>query len=78
VVSAVRAGDVDELGNAVRRDPAAVYTKVYPQAYERQSQLTEYQPRHGQRPWEGGYLIHDAVQRRVDPIPMRSPRPAPT
>ena len=30
VVSAVRAGDVDELGKAVFRNPAAVHTKVYP------------------------------------------------
>ena len=69
-VNAVRKGNVDQFRKAVRRDPAAVHTKVYPQAFERQSDRDKHRVRTGESPWEGRYLIHDAVQRGIDPIPM--------
>lgn len=69
-VSAVRTGNVEALKAALASDPALVHTKVYPQAYERASQRAEYHSRHGGSPWEGRYLIHDAVGRAVDPVPV--------
>lgn len=70
VVNAVRSGNVGALRKAVGRDPAAVHTKVYAQAFERQSDRTAYQARTGRSPWEGKYLIHEAVGRIINPEPM--------
>ena len=62
VVNAVRTGDVERLKSALARDPAKVHTKVYAQAYETQSARSNYVSRFGRDPWEGRYLIHDAVE----------------
>lgn len=70
IVDAVRAGDVGAVKRALAREPAAVHTKVYAQALERQSERRKYELRTGNSPWEGRYLIHDAVARVVDPQPM--------
>ena len=70
VVNAVRSGNVGALRKAVERDPAAVHTKVYAQAFERQSDRSAYQARTGRSPWEGKYLIHEAVGRIINPEPM--------
>ena len=70
VVGAVRAGDVVAVKKALARDPAVAHIKVYPQAFERQSQRVEYEQRTGRSPWEGKYLIHEAAGRVVDPVPM--------
>ncbi|MFT3779192.1 MAG: ankyrin repeat domain-containing protein [Ottowia sp.] len=70
VVNAVRAGDVERFRKAVRRDPAAVHTKVYPQAHERSQARMDHRARTGESAWQGRYLIHDAVQRQIEPIPM--------
>src|SRR5690606_29885457 len=43
---------------------------LYPQAHQRHSERGKYQQRTGRDPWEGRYVIHDAVSRRIDPIPM--------
>jgi ankyrin repeat protein len=69
-INAVRTGNADALKAALARDPTLVHTKVYPQAYERPSQQAEYLSRHGRSAWEGRYLIHDAVGRGVDPLPV--------
>lgn len=69
-ISAVRTGNADALKAALASDPTLVHTKVYPQAYERPSQQAEYLRRHGRSAWEGRYLIHDAVGRGVDPLPV--------
>ncbi|MES2582125.1 MAG: ankyrin repeat domain-containing protein [Pseudomonadota bacterium] len=62
VVGAVRAGNVERLTAALERDPANVHTKVYAQAYESLKSRSDYVSRNGRDPWEGRYLIHDAVQ----------------
>jgi hypothetical protein len=62
VIGAVRKGNVASLKAALAGDPALVHTKVYPQAFERQSQRADYQNRYGRSPWEGRYLIHDALR----------------
>lgn len=70
VVGAVRAGNVDAVRKAIARDPAVVHTKVYPQAVERVDQQVAHRNRTGLDPWQGKYLIHDAVARGIDPVPM--------
>jgi ankyrin repeat protein len=70
VVNAVRSGNVEALNAALRRDPASVHTKVYAQAYETQTARTNYRTRTGKDPWEGRYLVHDAVEITFDPVPM--------
>lgn len=70
VVNHVRTGDVEAFRKAVARDKAAVHTKVYPQAAERQDQQEKHRNLSGESAWQGRYVIHDAVQRREDPIPM--------
>lgn len=70
VVAAVRAGDVEAVKRAIARDPAAVHTKVYAQAFERQESRLRYRNRTGLDPWEGKYIIHDAVAQIADPLPM--------
>ena len=70
VVNAVRSGNVEALNAALRRDPANVHTKVYAQAYETQTARTNYRTRTGKDPWEGRYLVHDAVEITFDPVPM--------
>ena len=70
LVEAVRAGDVERVRKALRRDPQAVHTRSYSQAHERASERKAYEIRHGQSPWQGRTLIHDAVQRIIDPLPM--------
>jgi ankyrin repeat protein len=62
VVNAVRRGDAAALQAALARDQASVHTKVYAQAFETQSSRTNYRTRTGLDPWEGRYLVHDAVQ----------------
>jgi len=47
VVNAVRSGNVAALTAAFARDPALVHTKVYPQAFERQSQRRDFESRFG-------------------------------
>ncbi len=70
VVNAVRSGNVKALNAALRRDPANVHTKVYAQAYETQTARTNYRTRTGKDPWEGRYLVHDAVEITFEPVPM--------
>jgi hypothetical protein len=70
VVNAVRSGNVEALNAALRRDPANVHTKVYAQAYETQTARTNYRTRTGKDPWEGRYLVHDAVEITFAPVPM--------
>ena len=70
VVNAVRSGNVEALNAALRRDPANVHTKVYAQAYETQTARTNYRTRTGKDPWEGRYLVHDAVEITFEPVPM--------
>lgn len=70
VVAAVRAGDVDAVKRAIARDPAAVHTKVYAQAFERVEGRIRYRNRTGLDPWDGKYIIHDAVAQIIDPLPM--------
>ncbi|MGE0811747.1 MAG: ankyrin repeat domain-containing protein [Vicinamibacterales bacterium] len=70
VVDAVRTGDVEALQAALRRDPASARTKVYGQAYETRAGRIAARTRTGQDPWEGRYLIHDAVEFAPDPRPV--------
>ena len=70
VVNAVRSGNVEALNAALRREPANVHTKVYAQAYETQTARTNYRTRTGKDPWEGRYLVHDAVEITFEPVPM--------
>jgi uncharacterized protein len=70
VVNAVRAGDVEGLKTALRKDPASVHTRVYAQAYETSSSRTRYRARTGEDPWDGRYLIHDAVQGGSNAVPI--------
>ena len=63
IANAVRTGNVEAVKAELARDPARVHTKVFPQAYERFDQQRDYQARYGRSPWEGRYLIHDAVAR---------------
>jgi ankyrin repeat protein len=67
MVNAARAGDLAKVTRLLERDPALVRTKVYPQAFERVSQRRDYESRYGRSPWEGRYLIHDAVDGGTDP-----------
>jgi ankyrin repeat protein len=62
VVGAVRRGDVPAVSAAIARDPAAVHIKVYPQAFQRVAERRSFEARFGRSPWEGRYLIHDAVE----------------
>jgi hypothetical protein len=61
IVYAARAGDLPKVRRLLERDPALVRVKVYPQGYERASQRRDYKTRTGESPWEGKYLIHEAV-----------------
>lgn len=70
VVNAVRGGDVEGLKTALRKDPASVHTRVYAQAYETSSSRTRYRARTGEDPWDGRYLIHDAVQGGSNAVPI--------
>ncbi len=70
VVNAVRRGDVEGLKSALRKDPENVHTKVYAQAYESQSARNNYRSRTGKDPWEGRYLVHDAVEVSAEPLPI--------
>jgi uncharacterized protein len=70
VVNAVRGGDVEGLKAALRKDPASVHTKVYAQAFETSSSRSSYRARTGADPWDGRYLIHDAVQVSSNALPM--------
>lgn len=70
VVNAVRRGNVDGLKSALRRDPASVHTKVYAQAFETQSSRQSYRARTGDDPWEGRYLVHDAVEITFEALPI--------
>ncbi len=70
VVNAVRRGDVEALKSALRKDPASVHTKVYAQAFETSSSRSSYRARTGQDPWDGRYLIHDAVQGASNALPI--------
>jgi len=70
VVNAVRGGNVEALRSALDRDPASVHTKVYAQAYESIKSRSDYISRTGRDPWEGRYLIHDAVQVASNALPV--------
>jgi len=70
VVNAVRSGDVEAVKSALARDPANVHTKVYAQAYEGLKSRSDYISRTGQDPWEGRYIIHDAVEITFEPLPI--------
>jgi len=70
VVFAVRNRNIAAVKTALARDPQAVHTKVYPQAYERASARQEFVSRFGRSPWEGRYVIHDAITQWIDPLPM--------
>jgi len=70
VVAAVRRGDVEGLKSALARDPANVHTKVYAQAYERLRSRSDYISRTGRDPWEGRYIIHDAVEFTSNTLPI--------
>ncbi len=48
----VRNNDLSSVQAAVARDPQAVHTKVYPQAYERVSQQAAYRATSGRDSWE--------------------------
>jgi hypothetical protein len=69
IVNAVRRSDVPAVTAALARDPALVHTKVYPQAFERASERQKYAASFGGSPWQGRYLIHDAIQ-LVEAVPM--------
>ena len=70
VVNAVRAGNVERLRSAIGRDPAAVHTKVYAQAFESLRSRSDYVSRTGKDPWGGRYLVHDAVQVSSNALPI--------
>lgn len=70
VVGAVRGGNVEGLKRALDRDPANVHTKVYAQAYESLRSRSDYVSRTGRDPWEGRYIIHDAVQVASNALPI--------
>lgn len=70
IVNAVRSGDVAALESLLARDPANVHTKVYAQAFETQTARTNHRTRTGQDPWDGRYLIHDAVEITFEPLPI--------
>ena len=70
VVNAVRRGDVAGLKSALRKDPQSVHTRVYAQAFETQTSRTNYRTRTGNDPWEGRYLVHDAVEITFEPLPI--------
>lgn len=70
VVGAVRGGNVEGLKRALGRDPANVHTKVYAQAYESLRSRSDYISRTGRDPWEGRYIIHDAVQVASNALPI--------
>jgi len=69
VVIAVRNNDLATVKAAIARDPQAVHTKVYPQAYERVSQQAAHRANFGGDGWQGRYLIHEALG-LIDPVPM--------
>ena len=69
IVNAVGRGDRSAVTAALARDPALVHTKVYPQAYERASERRAYEARFGRSPWEGRYLIHNAIG-LAEAVPM--------
>ena len=70
VVGAVRRGNVEGLKAVLARDPANVHTKVYAQAYETQTARSRYRTRTGNDPWEGRYIIHDAVEFSSNALPI--------
>ena len=70
VVNAVRSGNVEAVQSALARDPANVHTKVYAQAYESLKSRSDYVSRTGRDPWEGRYIIHDAVQMSSNALPI--------
>lgn len=62
LVGMVSRGDVEGLKRRLARDPEAVHTKVYPQAASTPSARRDYLARTGEDPWQGRYLIHQAVE----------------
>lgn len=62
LVGMVNRGDVAGLKRRLARDPEAVHTKVYPQAASTASARRDYRARTGEDPWQGRYLIHQAVE----------------
>lgn len=69
LVIAVRNNDIASVKASIARDPQAVHTKVFPQAFERVSQQAAHRATSGEDPWQGRYIIHDALA-LIDPIPM--------
>ena len=69
-VNLVRRGSVTELRTALEQDPSLVHIKVYPQAYERVSQQQDYRARTGRSAWEGRMLVHEAVARVDNAVPV--------
>lgn len=69
IINAVHVGDVLAVNSALASDPALARTKVYPQAYERVSQQKEFEAKFGRSPWQGRYLVHDALA-LAEPLPM--------
>lgn len=62
VIGMVNTGNVEGLKRRLARDPESVHTKVYPQAVSTPSARRDYRARTGQDPWQGRYLIHQAVE----------------
>jgi ankyrin repeat protein len=54
----------------LRKDPENVHAKVYAQAFETSSSRSSYRARTGADPWDGRYLIHDAVQVSSNALPI--------
>jgi hypothetical protein len=70
IVAAVHAGDLAKVQRLLERDPNLANTKVYPQAYERASQRRDYETRTGESPWQGRYVVHDALDVTVERLPV--------
>lgn len=62
VVNDVRTGRVAAVQSALRWNPERVHTKSYPQAYGTISARQKHQSQFGRDPWEGRYIVHDAVE----------------
>lgn len=70
IVFATRAGNVAKVKQLLKRDPALIKAKSYPQGYESASKRLEYESNQGRSPWQGRYLIHDAAAHGKDALPM--------
>ena len=68
IVVATRAGNLAKVKQLLERDPALIKAKSYPQGYESASKRLA--SNQGGSAWQGRYLIHDAIARGTNPLPL--------